>query len=62
MIKKIEERRITIITNVKEYRRLNNGPRNETDRAKEICVEEICEEITFRRKTDMISCIKRHNN
>jgi hypothetical protein len=34
MIKKMEKRRIAKTTNVKEYRRLNNQLRRETDRAK----------------------------
>ena len=41
MIKKMEERRIAKTRNIKEYRKLNNQLRRETDRAK----EEICEEI-----------------
>ena len=45
MIKKMEERRIAKTTNIKEYRRLNNQLRRETDRAKEVYMEEICEEI-----------------
>ena len=35
MIKKMEERRIAKTTNIKEYRRINNQLRRETDRAKE---------------------------
>ena len=31
--------------NIKEYRRLNNQLRRKTDRAKEVCIEEMCEEI-----------------
>ena len=38
MTKKMEERRIAKTTNIKEYRR-------ETDRAKEVYIEETCEEI-----------------
>ena len=45
MIKKMEERRIAKTTVVKEYRRLDNQLRRETDRAKEVYMEEICEEI-----------------
>jgi hypothetical protein len=45
MIKKMEQRRIAKPTNIKEYRRLNKQLRRETDRAKEIYMEEICEEI-----------------
>jgi hypothetical protein len=45
MIKKMEERRIAKTTNIKEYRRLNNQLRKETDRAKEVYMKEICEEI-----------------
>jgi hypothetical protein len=41
----MEERRIVKATNVKEYIRLNNELRRETDRAKEVYMEEICEEI-----------------
>jgi hypothetical protein len=39
MINKMEERRKVKITNVK-YRRLNNQLRRETDRAKEVDMEE----------------------
>ena len=35
----------TKTTNIKEYRRLNNQLRRETDRTKEVYLEEICEEI-----------------
>ena len=36
---------------MKEYRRLNNQLRRETDRAKEVYMEEICEEIMdFQKK------------
>jgi hypothetical protein len=45
MIKKIEKRSTAKSTNVKEYRRLNNQLKRETDRAKEVYMEEICEEI-----------------
>ena len=45
MIKKMQERRIPKSTNIKEYRRLNNQLRRETDRAIEVYIEEICEEI-----------------
>ena len=45
MIKKMEKRRIEKTTNIKEYRKHNNQLRRETDRAKEIYMEEICEEI-----------------
>ena len=38
-------RRIAKTTNIKEYRRLNNQLRRETDRAKEVYMEEICKEI-----------------
>ena len=44
MIKKMEKGRIAKTTNVKEYRRLNNQLRRETDRAKEVYMEEMCEE------------------
>ena len=43
MNKKMEERRKGKTTNVTKYRRLNNQLR-ETDRAKEVYMEEICEE------------------
>ena len=36
MMKKMEERRIAKITNIKEYRKLNNQLRRETDSAKEV--------------------------
>ena len=45
MIKKMEQRRIAKTTNVKECRRLNNQLRRETDRAKEVYMEQICLEI-----------------
>jgi hypothetical protein len=45
MIKKMEERRIAKTTNTKEYRRLNNQLRIEIDRAKDVYMEEIYEEI-----------------
>ena len=45
MITKMEERRIAKPTNVREYLRLNNQLRRETDRLKEVYMEEICEEI-----------------
>ena len=45
MIKKMDERRIAKTTNIKEYRMLKNQLRRETDRAKEVYMEEICEEI-----------------
>ena len=45
MIKKMEERRIAKISNIREYRRLNSQLSKETDRAKEVNMEEICEEI-----------------
>ena len=32
-------------TNIKDYRRLNNQLRRDTDRAKEVYMEEMCEEI-----------------
>ena len=39
------------ITNVKEYKRINNQLRRETDRAKEVYKEEICDKIMdFQRK------------
>jgi hypothetical protein len=47
------EERIGKTTNV------NNQLRRETDRAKEVYMEEIW---SFRRKSDIISCIIRHNN
>jgi hypothetical protein len=45
MIQKIKERRIINTTNVEENRKLNNQLRRETDGAKEVYMEEICEEI-----------------
>ena len=46
MVKKMEERRIAKTINIKEYRKLNNKLRRETDKAKEVpYMEEICEEI-----------------
>ena len=45
MIKKMEEKRKAKTINVKEYRRLNNQLRRETDRAKEVYMEEACKEI-----------------
>ena len=45
MIKKMEEKRTTKTTIIKDYRRLNNQLRRETDRAKEVYIKEICEEI-----------------
>jgi hypothetical protein len=42
MIKEMQERRIAKTTNIKEYRKLNNQLRRETDRAKEAYMEEIC--------------------
>ena len=45
MIKKMGKRRIAETTNAKEYRRLNNQLRRETDRAKEVYMEEICEDL-----------------
>ena len=50
MIKKMEERRIAKTTNIKEHRRLNNQLRRETDRVKELYMEEMCEEITDLQK------------
>ena len=50
MIKKMEERRIAKTKNIKEYRRLNNQLRRKTDRAKEVYMEEICEEIMDHQK------------
>ena len=50
MIKKMEERRIPKTTNIKEYRRLINQLRRETDRAKEVYMQEICEKITDLQK------------
>ena len=44
MIKKMEER-IAKTTNIKEFNRLNNQLRRETDRIKEVYMEEIYEEI-----------------
>ena len=41
----MEGKRIAKTTNIKEYRRLNNQLRRETDRATEVYMEEICEEI-----------------
>ena len=43
LIKKMEKRRIAKTTNANEYRSLNNQLR-ETDRAKEVYMQEICEE------------------
>ena len=45
MIKKMEERRITKSTKIKEYISLNNQLRRETDIAKEVYMEETCKEI-----------------
>jgi hypothetical protein len=45
MIKKMEERKIAKNTTVKEDRRFNDQLRRETDRAKEVYKEEICEKI-----------------
>ena len=44
MIKKQEER-IAKTTKIKEHRRPNNQLRRETDRAKEVHMQEICEEL-----------------
>ena len=52
MIKKMEERRKVKTTNVKQYRRLNNQLRRETDKAKEVYMEELCEEIMDFQKKD----------
>jgi hypothetical protein len=41
----MEEKRKANTTEVKEYRRLNNQQRTETDRAKELYMKQICEEI-----------------
>ena len=41
----IKERKIAKTTNIKEYRRLNNQLRGKTDRAKEVYMDGICEEI-----------------
>jgi len=41
MINKMEERRRPETANVKEYRSLNNQLKRETDRAKEVYMEEI---------------------
>ena len=40
----MEKRRTAKITNFKEYRRLNNQLRRETDRAKEVYMKELCKE------------------
>jgi hypothetical protein len=45
MLNKMEKKRIAKITNTIECRRLNNQPRREFERTKEICMEEICKEI-----------------
>ena len=45
MINKMEGRRKAKTTKVKEWRRLNNPLRRETDRAKEVYMEEICDQI-----------------
>ena len=41
----MEEVRIAKLTKSKEYKRLNNQLRKENGRAKEVYMEEICEEI-----------------
>jgi hypothetical protein len=38
----MEERRIAKTINIKDYRRLNNQQKRESDRAKEVYMEEIC--------------------
>ena len=48
----MEERRIAKTINIKEYRRLNNQLRRETDKAKEVYMEELCEEIMDFQKKD----------
>ena len=65
MIKKTEKRRIAKSKNAKQYRRLNNHLRRESDRAKELCMEEICEEImelqekgTSAQPGSVISCFR----
>ena len=45
LIKNVEERRNEKTTNIKEYRRLNNLLRRETDVVKEVYVREICDKI-----------------
>ena len=45
IIIKMEERSEAKTTNVKEYRMINNQMRRETDRAKEVYMEELCGEI-----------------
>ena len=50
MVKKMEERRIAKTTNIKEYGRLDNLMRRETGRAKQVYMEEMCEEIMDRQK------------
>jgi hypothetical protein len=40
-----EKIRKTKTTNIKEYRRLNNQLRRETDRTKEVYMKEICDKI-----------------
>ena len=45
MTKKMEESRIAKITKVEENRNINSKLRRETDRAKDLYMEEICEEI-----------------
>ena len=41
----MEESRIAKITNVEENRNINSKLRRETDRAKDVYMEETCEEI-----------------
>ena len=45
MIQKMDRKRKAKTTKFKEYRRLNNQLRRETDRAEEVYMEQICEEI-----------------
>ena len=43
VINKMKERRKVRTTNIEEYRTLNNQLRRESDRAKEVYMEEICD-------------------
>ena len=45
IIKKMEERRKAKTTNIEDYRRFNNQLRRKTDRAEEVYIEEIREEV-----------------
>ena len=45
MINKMDERKKAKTKKVKEYRRLNNQPRRETKRVKEVYMKKLCEEM-----------------